>query len=328
MNHFSKVLTQNLTSSQQMDSNIDSGDFDEHIVLLGDSILDNHQYVQQDHPAVIDQLQKKINLLQLNWKATNCAVDGARTIDLINNYIETLPQDTTYIILSIGGNDGLKSLRQLVFDSSNWLPWRLYKIFMSTQEKFRLIYKQALEKIKLKCPNAKIIVCTIYYPYFPHNVIIQCIANIGINLLSNVIIDSALKYGNIPIIDLRYIFDKKQDYANSIEPGVPGGDKLINNAMNIIQTHNFDIDYKQDVNSIIYKDAIYSDDVTPSDYNGKYWKMQNVKEQQGSAATIFFRRAFDERENKNIKFYTKLSVIAAVSSVIGVLVWKLGRNKS
>ena len=297
----------------------------EHVVLLGDSILDNHRYVKQNHPSVIQQLTKKVS--SRKWKASNCAVDGARTVDLIKNYIETIPKDATFIVLSIGGNDGLKSLRQVVFDSSNWIPWRFYKILMKTKQQFASIYMEALQKIKLKCPDAKIMVCTIYYPVFPTNVVIQCIANIGVNLLSNVIIDAALKFGNIPVIDLRYVFDKKQDYANSIEPGVPGGDKLINNVINIIDNHDFNAKYTK-TQDIIYKDAIYSEDIDPMDYNDSYWKMTNINQQQGSQATIFFRHAFNERENANIKFYTKWGVLSMFTLVTGCLVWKYGYNKS
>eukprot|EP01084_Bolivina_argentea_P204301 348871_1 len=301
-------------------------EYKEHVVLLGDSILDNSKYVKHGSPAVIDQLTHKGKTL--NWKTTNCAVDGARTIDLIKHYIDTIPKDTTYIVLSIGGNDGLKSLGKIAFGiSSIWLPWNMYSLFMETKQTFNKRYSEALQKIKLKCPNAKIIVCTVYYPFFPTNVIIQSIANIGINILSGVIIKNALKYGNIPVIDIRYVFDKKEDYANSIEPGVPGGDKLINNVANIIHSHDFNKIYtKQE--DIIYKSVTYSNNVNPYDYKGNYWKMQSVDKQQGSQATIFFRRAFDERKNANIKLCAKITVFLCVSTVIGCVGWKYGYVQS
>mmetsp|Transcript_15688 Transcript_15688/g.24012 ORF Transcript_15688/g.24012 Transcript_15688/m.24012 type:complete len:314 (+) Transcript_15688:124-1065(+) len=297
-----------------------------HVVLLGDSILDNHRYVKSHDPAVIDQLRNKLQELHLsNVRSTLCAVDGARTVDLIRDQIETIPDDVTHILLSIGGNDGLKSLRQVVFDSSNWLPWRLYAILMRTKSNFDAIYREALQKIKQKSPQANIIACTIYYPVFPHNAVTQAICNVGINIMSSVIIKNAMKYTNIPIIDLRHVFNHKEDYANSIEPGVPGGDKLINNAIDIIRNHDFNRQYSTE-QQLIYKSQKYSDTLKPQEYKGKYWNMQNVKEQQGSAATIFFRRAFDERENDNIKFYSKLLGALLFTCGAGAVYWRYGKH--
>eukprot|EP01083_Nonionella_stella_P021728 60190_1 len=288
-------------------------EFMEHIVLLGDSILDNGRYVTG--PAVIDQLTKQGNAL--NWKSTNCAVDGARTIDLIQHYIETIPDDATVIVLSIGGNDGLKSLGKVAYGvASIWMPWNLYALFMETKNQFMKRYTEAIQKIRSKCPNAKIIACSVYYPVFPRSIIIQSIANIGVNLLSGVIIQTALQYGNIPVIDIRHVFDKQQDYANTIEPGVPGGDKIINNVVHIIRNHNFNQRYTME-KDIIYKDTSYSHGMDPSDYVSKYWKQRHASQPQGSSATIFFRRAFNERENSNIKFYFKCCVGSAISLLIG-----------
>merc|ERR1712154_354981 len=106
--------------------------------------------------------------------------------------------------------------------------------------------------------------------------------------------------------------------GNSIEPGVPGGDKIINNVVDIAQNHDFDQIYtKQE--DIIYKATKYSNDVNPNDYIGNYWKQINVDQQKGSPATIFFRRAFDERQNRNIKFYSKCVVVSILSAFV---VWK------
>jgi len=39
---------------------------------------------------------------------------------------------------------------------------------------------------------------------------------------------------NLPVIDLYQTFTNPEDYANPIEPGVPGGDKITNNIIDII----------------------------------------------------------------------------------------------
>lgn len=41
------------------------------------------------------------------------------------------------------------------------------------------------------------------------------------------------------MIDLRTICCEPEDYANAIEPSVHGGDKISDNVVHVVATHNF-----------------------------------------------------------------------------------------
>ena len=75
-----------------------------HVVLLGDSILDNAAYVGGG-PDVVQQLRQ---WLPHGWKATLGALDGSTTRD-VPGQLRLLPADATHLILSVGGNDALGS---------------------------------------------------------------------------------------------------------------------------------------------------------------------------------------------------------------------------
>jgi len=74
----------------------------QYITLIGDSIFDNEVYVG-DGDSVIDQLNEKISK---PIKATLVAVDGDVTNDVFKQ-LERLPNDTTHLFISCGGNDAL-----------------------------------------------------------------------------------------------------------------------------------------------------------------------------------------------------------------------------
>jgi hypothetical protein len=73
-----------------------------HLVLLGDSILDNAAYVP-GCPAVVDQVR---NRLPQGWRATLLARDGS-VINDVHRQLERLPADASHLVLNAGGNDVL-----------------------------------------------------------------------------------------------------------------------------------------------------------------------------------------------------------------------------
>jgi hypothetical protein len=70
-----------------------------HLVLLGDSTIDNRFYVGQGNPAIIDQL--RIKVCERGWKATSVAVDG-HSISHITSQLARIPHDATHLFISIG----------------------------------------------------------------------------------------------------------------------------------------------------------------------------------------------------------------------------------
>ena len=79
-----------------------------HIVLLGDSIFDNASYVPEG-PPVVTQLRQ---LLPNNWRASLLAVDGHRTMDVMDQ-LTVLHGDATHLVVSVGGNDALTEISLL-----------------------------------------------------------------------------------------------------------------------------------------------------------------------------------------------------------------------
>src|SRR4051812_42542033 len=77
---------------------------DPHVVLLGDSIFDNHRYVIPGGD-VLTQVRAQ---LPHRATATLRAVDGAVTAGL-SAQLRDLPADATHLFVSIGGNDALQN---------------------------------------------------------------------------------------------------------------------------------------------------------------------------------------------------------------------------
>lgn len=70
-----------------------------HLVLLGDSTIDNRLYVGKGNPSVIDQLGDKAK--ERGWNASSVAVDG-HSISHIPSQLTRIPQDATHLFISIG----------------------------------------------------------------------------------------------------------------------------------------------------------------------------------------------------------------------------------
>jgi len=77
-----------------------------HVVLLGDSVLDNKAYVQANEADVRTQVA---SLLGDSHQATLCAVDGSMTIDIADQ-LENIPEDATHLVVSMGGNNLIDQL--------------------------------------------------------------------------------------------------------------------------------------------------------------------------------------------------------------------------
>ena len=77
-----------------------------YITLLGDSIIDNKTYVQQEEFSVLEHLE---NITE--YEFTQIAYDGHTTHDVLNSQLLSPSIDTSsHIVLSVGGNDLLSEL--------------------------------------------------------------------------------------------------------------------------------------------------------------------------------------------------------------------------
>ncbi len=205
-----------------------------HIVLLGDSIFDNAAYVGEN-PNVIKQLQMK---LPKDWNTSLNAIDGNK-VDDVYAQLKKLPEDTTHLVLSVGGNDALSCigiLNEKVASSAE-----VFIKLANLREDFENQYRKLLRRtLSLGIPTA---ICTIYNPNYPESTY-QRIGVAALAIFNDVIIRQAFQNG-IPLIDLRLTCNEATDYANPIEPSSAGGEKIVNAIVNAVFEHNFEKHYTQ-----------------------------------------------------------------------------------
>ncbi len=191
-----------------------------HVVLLGDSIFDNAAYVAPG-PDVITQLRAE---LPSPSKATLLAVDGAVVLD-VTRQLARLPDDTTDIVLSVGGNDALRHIDLLDRRASSGaevLAW-----FAEAIEAFAARYRKLLQQIAehtlVRDGKARVMVCSIYNGNLAADM--AHAASAAIAMFDDVIARAARTHA-WPVIELRELFTSPADYANPIEPSTRGGAKL------------------------------------------------------------------------------------------------------
>ena len=199
-----------------------------HVVLLGDSIFDNAAYVN-GAPDVVQQLRA---ILPEGWQATLCAVDGSMTIN-VPRQLEKLPNNTDFLIVSIGGNDAIDASAVLAREARSVAD--AVQLLADTADQFEYNYQMMLRAVlSRQLPTA---LCTIYYPRFPEPDF-QRVAVTALTVFNDCIIRAAFTHG-LPLIDLRLICDDAADFANPIEPSVPGGAKIAAAIKRVVTQHDF-----------------------------------------------------------------------------------------
>ena len=115
-----------------------------HIVLLGDSVLNNSNYVKEN-----ESIEQMLNA-QTETQIISLAQDGA-VLQEIFAQIDKIPLEfdkpTTYIFLSIGGNDLLNNYLSEIY---------IHKLIEQ--------YKLLIATIITRLPSAKLYLLTLYYP--------------------------------------------------------------------------------------------------------------------------------------------------------------------
>ncbi|MCS5622869.1 MAG: SGNH/GDSL hydrolase family protein [Candidatus Marinimicrobia bacterium] len=215
-----------------------------HIVLAGDSIFDNGSYV----PGQPDVAQQLRNQLGEDSNVTLLAIDGDVTKD-VHNQLTQLPEDTSHLFISVGGNDALGQLH--IFTDPVSSVGEGFLKFSRVQTTFQQEYKAMLENaLSLNIPTT---ICTIYKPCFYHpdmsrvgsyvgngvsNTDLQNVSVTALAAFNDVILQEAVTTG-IPLMDLRVMYDNVADYANPIEPSTIGGRKMVSVMESIINDHPF-----------------------------------------------------------------------------------------
>lgn len=199
-----------------------------HVVLLGDSILDNKAYVGRG-PAVIDQVREQV---PAGWKATLLAVDGAVTAGVARQ-LAGLPPDATHLVVSVGGNDALRESGLLSRPARS--AAEVFSDLADARERFAGDYRAMLDAALARGkPTA---VCTVYDGNAADSRQ-QRMRVAGLAVFNDVITREAARRG-LPVIDLRVLFDSPGDYANPIEPSSQGGLKIAKAVRAVMDLHDF-----------------------------------------------------------------------------------------
>ena len=173
------------------------------IILLGDSILNNSNYVNPGE-SVSDLIKSKggINIM-------NVAIDKSKIKD-INKQLIRIPSNynnsNTYIFISVGGNDILN------FPSQN-------------DEQINELFKEYLKNIKAiknKFPKSKIVALNIYHPPSSYY---KMYYN-SIDLWNKLLKQNTFEGYNVLNID--EIIKSNNDLVNEIEPSKQGSIKIAN----------------------------------------------------------------------------------------------------
>jgi hypothetical protein len=168
-----------------------------------------------------------------DWKATLCAVDGS-LVENVRSQARDLPDDTTHIVVSAGGNNALMNadVLQLRVSSGAEVFDRLADLASAFESQYSNMLRAVLS---LNKPTG---VCTIYYPRMP-DALVQRIAVAALSTFNDVIIKQAFLAG-VPLIDLRLVCNEDSDYANEIEPSEAGGGKIAKTILRLVNEHDFE----------------------------------------------------------------------------------------
>jgi len=194
-----------------------------HLILLGDSILDNARYTEGG-PDVVRQVR---HILPAGWRASLLAVDGSTTKE-IPAQVKSLPDDASHLVLSVGGNDAIMNSQILQLPAKSTA--NALAALADVAESFEENYRRAVEACRrFALPLA---VCTIYNGSFPDPVY-QRLVSTALMAFNDVILRVAIDRA-LSVIDLRYVCRSSTDYANPIEPSSVGGAKIARVMVNLV----------------------------------------------------------------------------------------------
>ena len=185
-----------------------------HVVLLGDSVLDNGVYVPGE-PDVAAQVAAELGA---SGRATLLAVDGD-VVAGVARQLRGCPSDATHLVVSVGGNDALGSVHLL------GAPVRTVAdalaVLAAPRAALADAYAAMLDLVLARgLPTA---VCTIYDTRITEPP--PAVVGAALSLFNDVLTRAAVARG-VTVLDLRLVCTEDADYANPIEPSSQGGAKI------------------------------------------------------------------------------------------------------
>lgn len=185
-----------------------------HVILLGDSILDNEAYTGGE-PGVAAHLER---VLGDTHQVTLLAVDGSRTVDVKQQLLE-IPPDATHLVLSSGGNDALE--QEPLLGASVRSGGEALARLAGPVADFAARY-DALAR-ELAATRLPLLFCTIYDGNLPEDEAVA--ARVAVAVYNDTVQRVAREVG-ADVLELRSVCRAPSDYANPIEPSGSGGRKI------------------------------------------------------------------------------------------------------
>jgi len=204
------------------------------LILLGDSVLQNKLYATESQDVYTLLKEATPNNIQ------TYAVDNSKIVDVYSQ-LDNLPFDlnsNTFLFLSIGGNDLLSATENGLIDTLD--PTFLSPMFAS--------YKKLVQSIKVRAPNATLVLFDIYYPYGIKYQPFYPIIKKWNNLLYSFIGDDREKIEQsldkktdlIGLLKISSILTDKSDFSLGIEPSDTGGKKIANSITDYLANHQYE----------------------------------------------------------------------------------------
>lgn len=185
-----------------------------HIVLLGDSILDNGAYSSPE-PDVASHLRSIVGEAH---RVSLLARDGDVIRGVLDQLLE-LPRDATQIVVSAGGNDILGH-QWLLGEPAESVAAALL-VFAAPLASFGARYREVASRLReTHIPTA---LCTVYNGNLGAEQ--APAATVAVRLFNDVIQSLAYEHG-FGLLELRRVCTGPDDYANPIEPSGRGGEKI------------------------------------------------------------------------------------------------------
>lgn len=202
-----------------------------HIVLLGDSTLDNARHLDLDagEMSVEGQLSKRC--AEMGWELTLLARDGSTLDDVARQQLPFIPDEATHLVLSASGNNLLCLLNEMA-DSH----WSLGSMVSSIGEGLPQVadsYRRLLQA--MKSSGCHMACCTVYRPQFRH-IFLRTLATVSLGVHNGRIHQIAHDL-DISVIDMGALFDCDEDFANPLELSHQGGAKVVENVMQFMRDH-------------------------------------------------------------------------------------------
>ena len=146
-------------------------------------------------------------------------MDGSTTRTL-GTQIAAIPRDATHVVLSVGGNDALMLVD--IFTHPVATVGEALSVMAGAVDEFERDYRLAVAAVlRTGLPT---VLCTIYNGNFP-DVEFQGRATTAAALLNDAILRAA-RERSLPVIDMRLVCSRADDFANPIEPSSVGGEKI------------------------------------------------------------------------------------------------------